>query len=55
MGQAGNAVPLVNNGVMILGAGLIVEDLDINAEAFGLEARHDAVVGSNSMPVVVLL
>ena len=45
-------VPIFNNGATILGAGLVVEDLDINAVAFGLEARHDALVGSNTMVVV---
>ena len=48
-------VPLVNNGSTILGAVLILEDLEINAVAFGFEARNDDVVGSQSMPVLELL
>ena len=46
------AVPLVNNGATILGASLIVENLDINTVALGFEARHDDVVGRNEMLVV---
>ena len=47
-----SAVPLVNDGATILGAGLIVEDLAIEAVDFGFDARHDAVVVSHVMPVV---
>ena len=47
-----SAVPIFNDGEKILGAGLIVVDLEINAVDFGLEARHDAVIGSNAMAVV---
>ena len=36
----------------ILNASLVAKDLEINDVAFVLEARHDAVVGSNSMAVV---
>ena len=46
------AVPLVNDGAAIIDASLIVKDLEINAVALGFEARHDDVVGINSMPVV---
>ena len=46
------AVPLINNGAAILSARFIVKDLEINAVALGFEARRDAVVGSNVMPVV---
>ena len=49
--KPGGAVPLVNDSATILGAILIVEDLEINAVALGFEARHDAVVGSNAMTV----
>ena len=47
-----NTVQLVNYGAAILGASLIVEDLDINDVALGFESRYDAVVGSNVIPVV---
>ena len=47
-----SAVPLVKDGVTILRASLIVEDLDIKAADLGFEAIHNAVVGSNAMPVV---
>ena len=47
------AVPIVNDGATILGAGLIVKDLGINSVAFGFEARHYAVAGSNAMPAVL--
>ena len=47
------AVPLINDGVTILGASLIVENLDINAVALEFEARHDVVVGINVMPAIV--
>ena len=50
-----SAVPLVNDGLTIPGAGLIVEDLEINAVAIGFEVRRDAVLGSNTMPVIALL
>ena len=46
------AVTLINDGAAILGASLIVKDLDITAVALGFEAQHDAVVGINVMPVV---
>ena len=47
-----SAVPIVSNGTMILGASLLVKDLEINAVDLGFEARHGDVVGSNAMPVV---
>ena len=47
-----SAVPLVNNGATIFGDRLIIEDLKINAVALGFEARNDAILGSNTMPVV---
>ena len=47
-----SAVLFVNDGATILGASLIVEDLEINAVALGFEARHDYVVDINTMPVV---
>ena len=46
------AFPLVNYGATIIGASLIVEDLDINAVALGFEAIHDDVVGRNVIPAV---
>ena len=46
------AVPLINNGVAILGDRFIVNDLEINSVALGFEARHDDVVGSNVIPVI---
>ena len=49
------AVPLINNGTEILGAGFIFKDLEINAVALGFEAQHDDVVISNVMPVVAWL
>ena len=49
------AVPLINDGAAIIVANFIVNYLDINAVALGFEARRDAVVGSNVMPVVALL
>ena len=45
-------VPLINHNVAILGARFIVNDLEINAVAFGFEARHDDFVSRNVMPVV---
>ena len=47
-----SAVPLVNDGATILGAILIVEDLDINDVALGFQAIHSDVVGSNVMLVI---
>ena len=47
-----SAVPIFNDGVTIIGAGLVVEDLEINSVAFGLEGRNYYVVGSNAMAVV---
>ena len=49
------SVPLINDGVAILGASLVAEDLDINYVALGFEAQHDAIVGRNVMPVIALL
>ena len=46
------AVPLINNGATILSASLVVEDLEINNVDLGFEARHDAIVGRNMMPVI---
>ena len=46
------AVPLINDGAALIGASLIVEDLDINTVALGFEVQHDDVVGSNAMAVV---
>ena len=48
-----SAVSIFNNGVTILGAGLVVEYLYINDVAFGHEARHDTVVGRNMIAAVV--
>ena len=47
-----SAVPLVNDGATILGAILIVEDLDINDVALGFQAIHSDVVCSNVMLVI---
>ena len=47
-----SAVSIFNDGATILSAGLVFEDLDINTMAFGLEERHDAVLGRNLMTVV---
>ena len=47
-----SAVPILNDGATILGDGFIVEDLEINTVDFGLEATHDAIVGSNAMAVI---
>ena len=44
-------VALVKDGATILDSSFIVKDLEINTVAFGFEARHDAVVGSNAMTV----
>ena len=46
------SVTLINDGAAILGAKFIVKDLEIKAVALGFKVRHDAVVGSNAMPVV---
>ena len=45
------AVPPVNDGATVLGASLIVEELEINVVVLGFEDRHDDVVGRNAMPV----
>ena len=47
------SVPLINDGAAIIGASLIDKDLEINDVALGVEARHDAIVGFNVVPVVV--
>ena len=46
------AVPLINDGATILGASLIVEDLEVNSVSLIFEAIHDVIVCSNVMPVV---
>ena len=47
-----SAFPIFNDGETILGASLTFKELEINAVDFGIESRHDAVVGSNAMAVV---
>ena len=47
-----SAVPIFNNGATILDTGLVVEDLETNGVTFGLEARHDSVLGRNAMAIV---
>ena len=46
------SITIINEDAAILGASFIVKDLEINAVAFGFEARHNAVAGSNTMSVV---
>ena len=41
MDELEGAVPVFNNGVAVFGTGFIIKDLEVNAVAFGLEARHD--------------
>ena len=48
-----NTVPIFNDGAMILKTGLVVKYLEIDTMAFSIEARHVAVVGRNTMAVVV--
>ena len=48
-----SAFPIFNDGATILGSGLVVEDLEINAVAFGIKARNDAVLGSNVGAILV--
>ena len=47
-----SAVQIFNDGATIINTGLVVKDLEIDAVAFGIEARHDAVVGINTIAVV---
>ena len=50
-----SAVPIFNYGATIIITGLVVGDLEIDAVAFGLEARHDAILNRNVMAVIALL
>ena len=46
------AVPFFNDSTTILGASLILEDLEINTVVLVFEARHDVFLVINTMPVV---
>ena len=49
------AVPVFNNGAAIFGTGFVVEDLEVNNVAFGLEARHDVVVRGKTVAIIARL
>ena len=49
------AVPIFNNGATVFGTGFVIEDLEVNAVSFGLEASPDGVVGSERVAIVVRL
>ncbi len=45
-------VPLEGDGFLISGAGLIVQDLEVNSKAAGRQPYHDGIVGSNAVAVI---
>ena len=49
------AVPFFNDGAAVFGTGFVIEDLEVNTVAFGLEASHDGVVGGKTVEIVVRL
>ena len=46
------AGPVLNDGTAVFGTGLIIEDLEVNDVAFGLETSHDVVVGGKTVAIV---
>ena len=50
-----DAVTVFNNGTAVFGTGFVVEDLEVNAVAFGLEASHDVVVGGKMVAIIARL
>ena len=49
------AVPVFDNGTAVFGTGFVIEDLEVNTVAFGLEASHDVVVGGEAVAIVARL
>ena len=49
------AVPVFNYSTAGFGTGFVVEDLEVNAVAFGLEASRDVVVGGKTMAIFARL
>ena len=49
------AVPVFNDGVAVIGTSFVIEDLEVNAVSFVLEASHDGVVGRNTVVIVAIL
>ena len=49
------AVPVFNYGAAVFRNGFVIDDLEVNAVAFGLEASHDVVVGGETVVIVVRL
>ena len=47
------AVLVFNDGAAVFGTGFVIEDLEVNAVSFGLEAIHDSVVGGKTVVIVV--
>ena len=54
-GELEGAVPVFKNGAAVFGIGFVIEDLEVNAVAFGLEASHDVIVGSKKVAIVARL
>ena len=44
-------VPVFNDGADIFGTGFVVEDLEVHAVSFSLEAIHDGIVGCETMAI----
>ena len=49
------AVPVFNDGAAEFGTGFVIEDLEVNAVAFGLKASRDIVVGNETVAIVARL
>ena len=55
MDELEGAVPVFNNGVAVFGTGFVIEDLEVNAVAFEVEASHDGVVCRKMVAIVARL
>ena len=49
------AVPVFNDGTEVFGTSFVIEELEVNAVAFGLEASHDGVVGGETVAIFARL
>ena len=45
-------IPLEGDGFLIRGAGVIVQDLEVNSKAAGCQPCHDGIVGGNAVAVI---
>ena len=49
------AVPVFDGGAAVFETGFVIEDLEVNAISFGLEAIHDGVLGGKTVAIFARL